>query len=511
MDKDTIIKPLLALANEVRSTDQSAAARLEMMADTVDTGTYVGALAELDLFEMINIDLIVDEYRNQQQSGGFIKGLEVARDVLIFAPIIVTWTGIAFATSAYQALLSQCLQNCPDQVSQPFLYLWQQGFAGRLFAPDLLRISSIGFIDASILLFILLSTLIITTQLDRRNRQQEAKAQELHAKLTHALMRTSVYLRDLSAPLISPHDNLDDAAKQVDAMAQSVLARFDQLGKTLIGQFDTVTAQMQTEFSSVTQQFKGVAQQLSQQVTVIEKEFGRQLAESNKHLDTLGSLVGGVNQLATDIKGAATILQSTNGELRQSLNALNGPVTQLAKQQQTLLQAAQQSVGNLGDIVKKLGELDAQQKKWANQFIDTMEAMDVSIGKIDGLVSGIGDSNKQQKAFLEILEKERIEQSKLTQRMTDAAASIKSVLDGLDAGAINMRSMAFDVRKVLELQAGITNANQMDVTGIVNGYTRAARMIEKSGSDLSDAAVGIFKAARELQNAIDDLKTKIAP
>lgn len=46
--------------------------------------------------------------------------LDVARNVLVFAPIAVTWYGLATATDAYAKLLAQQ----PDLMSRPFLLLW---------------------------------------------------------------------------------------------------------------------------------------------------------------------------------------------------------------------------------------------------------------------------------------------------------------------------------------------------------------------------------------------------
>ncbi|HYK99506.1 MAG TPA: hypothetical protein VEU77_14050, partial [Candidatus Acidoferrales bacterium] len=69
--------------------------------------------------------------------------LEVLRNVLVFAPIAVTWLGLSLAAGAYADMLAAR----PELVSQPFLLLWQQGFAGRL----VFNFGTLALIDASLI------------------------------------------------------------------------------------------------------------------------------------------------------------------------------------------------------------------------------------------------------------------------------------------------------------------------------------------------------------------------
>src|SRR6184192_3914564 len=69
--------------------------------------------------------------------------VEVARNVLVFAPIALTWYGLSTATDAYQKLISAK----PDLVTRPFLLLWQEGFE----AVGVLKFSTLAIIDASLI------------------------------------------------------------------------------------------------------------------------------------------------------------------------------------------------------------------------------------------------------------------------------------------------------------------------------------------------------------------------
>src|SRR6266849_1357448 len=404
IDTSSVKDSLVTLAKKIESTDYAAAVRLRLLGDAVEGGPYAKGWGASDIYKLINPDLIVERYRSQHDSARvwLIELLELARNVFIFVPIITTWLGITQATSKYHELLSQCLNKCPDQVSQPFLYLWEQGFGGRL--PDVLRLSNIGLIDATILAIIFALTFIVTLLSNASNREQDLRAERLHGDLVHAIAGASLCLLDKPALFVDSSDNVE---KRIEVMSRSGLVKFDTLALQMARQFDDLTKQMGTQFADVSKQFDRIAKELSAQFANIEKEFSGQLQESNKHLITLGQFVGGVNKLSIEMKTAADTLQKANSELSHNLNLLVGPVTSLSKQQQGLLVAANQSVAHLEDAIRKLSDLDTQQKKWVGQFLDTIETLDISMGRMESIVSNIGDFNKHQKISFSQLEREQ--------------------------------------------------------------------------------------------------------
>ena len=404
IDTSSVKDSLVTLAKKIESTDYAAAVRLRLLGDAVEGGPYAKGWGASDIYKLINPDLIVERYRSQHDSARvwLIELLELARNVFIFVPIIITWLGISQATSKYHELLSQCLNKCPDQVSQPFLYLWEQGFGGRL--PDVLRLSNIGLIDATILAIIFALTFIVTLLSNASNREQDLRAERLHGDLVHAIAGASLCLLDKPALFVDSSDNVE---KRIEVMSRSGLVKFDTLALQMARQFDDLTKQMGTQFADVSKQFDRIAKELSAQFANIEKEFSGQLQESNKHLITLGQFVGGVNNLSIEMKTAADTLQKANSELSHNLNLLVGPMTSLSKQQQGLLVAANQSVAHLEDAIRKLSDLDTQQKKWVGQFLDTIETLDISMGRMESIVSNIGDFNKHQKISFSQLEREQ--------------------------------------------------------------------------------------------------------
>ena len=119
--------------------------------------------------------------------------IEVARNVLVFSPIAVTWFGLATATDAYQKLISER----PDLVTRPFLLLWQEGFE----TAGVLKFSTLAIIDASLIGILIVLSLLIHFRTDIRDvalrTQVLLKESELRGLIAHALSLSS---SDLDLP-----------------------------------------------------------------------------------------------------------------------------------------------------------------------------------------------------------------------------------------------------------------------------------------------------------------------
>jgi hypothetical protein len=119
--------------------------------------------------------------------------IEVARNVLVFSPIAVTWYGLSVATDAYQKLISER----PDLVTRPFLLLWQEGFE----AVGVLKFSTLAIIDASLIGILIVLSLLIHFRTDVRDvalrTQVLLKESELRGLIAHALSLSST---DLDLP-----------------------------------------------------------------------------------------------------------------------------------------------------------------------------------------------------------------------------------------------------------------------------------------------------------------------
>jgi len=145
-EREVTARDLASLASEVEPHDSAVAVILRRLAEAVrscrneEARAYAAAIDPRPLAQLL--------FERPSTLWGI---LEVARSVLVFAPIAVTWYGLSTASLAYAKLL----QDRPDLVTQPFLLLWEVGFLG---APGVLNFSTVAIIDASLIgLLIVLS------------------------------------------------------------------------------------------------------------------------------------------------------------------------------------------------------------------------------------------------------------------------------------------------------------------------------------------------------------------
>ncbi|HZP95113.1 MAG TPA: hypothetical protein VFC31_02080 [Candidatus Limnocylindria bacterium] len=138
-----------------------------------DVQGYAGAIDPRGLAELLVF--------SRSPVWGFI---EVARNVLVFAPIAVTWYGLSIATDAYATLLGRN----PDLVTRPFLLLWQEGFEGLV---GFLKFSTLAIIDASLIGLLIVLSLLIHFRIDVRDVAMRTKVllkeSEIRGLLAHTL------------------------------------------------------------------------------------------------------------------------------------------------------------------------------------------------------------------------------------------------------------------------------------------------------------------------------------
>ena len=118
----------------------------------------------------------------------------MARNVLVFAPIAVTWYGLSAASLAYAKLL----QDRPELVTQPFLLLWEVGFLG---ARGVLNFSTVAMIDASLICILIVLSLALHARSELRGPATRTRAllkeSAIRGLVGHA---TSLASNDLSGP-----------------------------------------------------------------------------------------------------------------------------------------------------------------------------------------------------------------------------------------------------------------------------------------------------------------------
>ena len=163
MDRRTVGAAFRRLSNEALAHEPSLGTLLARLADAVEEGRtteasgYMGAIDPRGLAELL-----------AGAHSRFWAILEIIRNVLVFAPIAVTWMGLSLAAAAYADMLGAR----PDLVSQPFLLLWQNGFGGRLF----LNFSTLALIDATLIGILIVLSIALHTRSELRGATERTNA-----------------------------------------------------------------------------------------------------------------------------------------------------------------------------------------------------------------------------------------------------------------------------------------------------------------------------------------------
>lgn len=199
MNEHTAVE-LEALAAELRPRDEAIATLFRRLGDAVRGSRTEEARAYAQVVDARTVAELLEDRRPA------IWGvLELARNVLVFAPIAVTWYGLSVATEAYSRLLIQR----PDLVGQPFLALWQGGFGGQ---PGVFTFSALAFTDAALIALLIALSMLVHFRSDVRDP----------ATRTRALLRESRIRTLLAAASSLPVRAGVDAA--ADALLDQLVA-----------------------------------------------------------------------------------------------------------------------------------------------------------------------------------------------------------------------------------------------------------------------------------------------
>lgn len=175
-ERQVVADQVAALAREVSGHDPAVGTVLDRLADAVrrgraeETKGYSGAVDARAIAQ-----LLLD---GKHAIWGV---LEVARNVLVFAPIAVTWFGLSTATDAYAKLMD--VQ--PELITKPFLLLWQAGLPGTM------RFSTLALIDALLIGVLIVLSLFLHVRSDVRDAATRTRVllreSEIRSLVAHAI------------------------------------------------------------------------------------------------------------------------------------------------------------------------------------------------------------------------------------------------------------------------------------------------------------------------------------
>lgn len=525
-DKTTVSKRLSALARQVESYDNNAATRLRTLSGVIEMEQDTHAWETTDLYHLINPDSILESYREQRKNSFFIRFLEMARNVLIFVPITLTWIAIWQASIHYNEMIQTLVRQRSDQINLPFLYLWQRGFDGTL--PDIFKLGNVALLDVLVLLLIMLFTFFAHWFPNKR----EDKIRVLYTELVHAIGEVSFYL---ASHRLTNSDNLEKIARKIETMSKDTLTSMADLAKQLsiqLGDITTETAKkleilmenIITSFSKVSQesieQFKAFTQQATSSLDTISERMDEQMDLFTQHtqkqfdagtayINQLGQLAGGTKQLSQDLEATSRALQSSSGDISTRVTELVGTIAGLSAQQKDLHDVVKTSAEHLTTSSVALSDLRQKQVEWSTELHNTFSQLKTAVERTATLTTTLEDQARHQISFLDQLKLERDAQTKQTGQVINAAENLKNALDAMNNGTVEVRRLAIDMNDIIRLQAAIPKTLKGDLAEIVQGHTGAAQALESSANTLAVSAQAINKAVNEVIHVQSTIPTTL--
>jgi hypothetical protein len=402
---------LEALANTFESSDPKSANRLRNLRTAVGRGNNSDAWAASDIQNLINPEQIIERYKRQRTTDNAIAFLEWLRNILIFTPLVVSWYGISQAVQQYSVLI----KSDPTQITQPFLYLWQNGFGNRLAGWQTL--GTLATIDAILLGLLLLLTLLVYSFSNGLQLKREQKAEELQAELTDTLSAAALCMttRHWQQPT-NFVNRFDESSKFFKEAMEHMLARIETLAQS--------QHQDHQAFSTL-----------------------------RKDLVTIMSTVS----------AAVNDLRTSNDALRRSMSGLTGPVTDVSTHLATVGASAQEAVTLYRDQIRGLQAVLGTLNTWGTNLQNVLGQLDTTVQ--NAMAAGITMSNnidtftQREKYLADAMGKQLLSQEEITKKMVENSAELGKVVSEIYACAKQFNALNVQVdeltRRLAKLAHGL--------------------------------------------------------
>jgi hypothetical protein len=448
-DAGDIAQQLDELALQVEPYDVGAAIRMRSLGEAVETGNDADAWAGVDVLRFIDPQEISHRVEQRFSSDGFVAGIELLRNALVFMPIVVTWFGISRAVASYYELL----RVRPELEQRPFLYLWQGGFEGRL---SWLPLSTLGLIVGGLLLVVFILTVVMLARTLVLNRSAERNSANLEAQLTHTVAEATLLLK-----------------RRFATQPVSLVQSFEQATRQLIAQLDHERQRIATT-----------------------------AGQRQHELDTLAPLIAELKRGSGDFLTAAGSIKSSYSGLADTIGKLAKETETVATQNATLLTVSQSAGQSLEALV-------AQQKTLGSRLgsaADTLTSTGTAVVNAARGASVVADQMLQsQTRFLESAAGDREKQVKTAQSLTEASGRLEAAAQAFklsyNALASSVTTMTAPTRNLAEHTAQLATTT----LGLLQPLVDLGDQQKKVGAHISDSSVQLSVALAEVATAATEI------
>lgn len=221
--------PLTSLVEKINAFTSSYSVKgdpyLDGLREAIETKKNLHIWAELDPMDY----LPHPEAKSHQSRSRLVRIVTVVRNVLVFAPVALTWAAVGQATTGFSQYINE---NGADVVN--FLDFWQNGYG---ILDDKWKIGEVARLDFLMIMVVIVLTLYVSqaghtaeklrdTEEASLDRDRIALALEIHSqlhdkrKITNVTMNAS--LAGSISRLVSATHNLEDASKVLEKASRKI-------------------------------------------------------------------------------------------------------------------------------------------------------------------------------------------------------------------------------------------------------------------------------------------------
>lgn len=429
--------------------------------------------------QYIRKDEIIDEMEGQPHK--LLSTLRLLRNVLSVTPIVLTWFALFGAATAYESDLA----TAPNDIYQPFLLLWQEGFHGKLQWPFLI-FSSAAVADFWLLLgLVILVILIPISERWHLNR--------LHASLTDF----DVVIDDLLAEI---------GQSGVDAhLADSDVAKLSTIIKDAIEQ---TLGHLMLKYNQVAENALKHVESANESTKLLVKNFDDNLVIFNSDVKLLTDDLKKVDQNIDGYGQRLQELSEASGKLAGSSNDLASNAKSLADSANLNVQASQGISARLSDLNVAQQEIIKTQKEVAQELATTQRQVvnDVTTSQ-QNVVQKIADS--QREVVTELTGAAGVVESS-GKNTRDAASNLERVAVSLEQlTRADFQSMTDGVKKANQDLVDEVRKTSIEVQHVVQGLSQVGMQLQQTTRELNDAALALKAAPAKAQSPAGVFASKV--
>lgn len=437
------------VARKIQNLNPSAANRLFQLSAAVGhaQNSMYDAWSANDIHQMVGAQAITEQMRAKDIPHLGLRILEWFRNLLIFLPLVVTWFGISSALNSYTTFVS-VVNSDPKadktQLQLPFIYLWQQGFGGRL--PDWLVLSKLAFYDFILLLILVALTGIVNIRTHLRTSSKEQEAELLQEELTDALA-------DAALCLTRPRAGQPGGVAGVD---------------------------------------------ISPQLQQLQEEFEKDRLSREQGLTDFKTTFSPMIPILQNLLNGAPYLQQSIDNLRQTLLNLDGPVQQIVNDQQQMLNTVGQLLHEQQTANQEVQQLVNNQRAWGQLIERAINELVRTTQGLNTMPAAINQWTGQLSTLINELSVEHQAQTIVTQQIAEAAAKLQVAFEQAQEAANNLGAMSTHFYDIMNMMKAFPDTVRSSLGQVTRDYNDAAARVAQGGYQLNNAASMLLNVVSRL-------------